>query len=65
MPRFRHASSRKGGVKMDENGGEKPYTTIRVSRETWKALMQRGCKGSTFDEIIRKLLEAKEKVVDG
>jgi hypothetical protein len=36
------------------------YTTVQISVETRDRLMALGKKGETYEEIIRKLLDAEE-----
>ncbi|MHB1470914.1 MAG: DUF7557 family protein [Thermoplasmataceae archaeon] len=38
-------------------------TTIQVSKETREKLKNIGSKGQTYDEIIEKLLEIRQKVM--
>jgi len=40
---------------------QKRYTSIRVSKETVELLKERGHKGESYDDIIRKLLEKKRR----
>jgi len=39
----------------------KRYTSIRVSKETVELLKERGRKGESYDDIIRKLLEKRRR----
>jgi len=40
---------------------EKRYTSIRVTKETVELLKERGRKGESYDDIIRKLLEKRRR----
>jgi predicted DNA binding CopG/RHH family protein len=40
---------------------EKRLTSIRVSKETLELLKERGRKGESYDDIIRKLLEKRRR----
>lgn len=40
---------------------EKRFTSIRVSKETVEMLKERGRKGETYDDIIRKLLKKRRR----
>ncbi len=40
---------------------EKRFTSIRVTRETVEMLKERGRKGETYDDIIRKLLKKRRR----
>jgi len=40
---------------------EKRYTSIRVTKETVDLLKERGRKGESYDDIIRKLLEKRKR----
>lgn len=40
---------------------EKRYTSIRVSKETLELLKERGRKGESYDDIIKKLLEKRRR----
>jgi predicted CopG family antitoxin len=40
---------------------EKHYTSIRVSKETLELLKERGRKGESYDDIIKKLLEKRRR----
>mgnify|MGYP007084739276 CR=1 FL=1 len=47
---------------MDVSESEqKRYTSIRVSKETVELLKERGRKGESYDDIIRKLLEKRRR----
>lgn len=39
----------------------KRYTSIRVSKETVELLKERGRKGESYDDIIKKLLEKRRR----
>ncbi len=40
---------------------EKRFTSIRVRKETVEMLKEKGRKGETYDEIIRKLLKKRRR----
>ncbi len=40
---------------------EKRFTSIRVSKETVEMLREKGRKGETYDDIIRKLLKKRRR----
>lgn len=40
---------------------EKRFTSIRVTRETVEMLKEKGRKGETYDDIIRKLLKKRRR----
>jgi predicted CopG family antitoxin len=40
---------------------EKNYTSIRVTKETVELLKERGRKGESYDDIIKKLLEKRRR----
>jgi predicted CopG family antitoxin len=40
---------------------EKHLTSIRVTKETVELLKERGRKGESYDDIIRKLLEKRRR----
>jgi len=40
---------------------EKRYTSIRVTKETLELLKERGRKGESYDDIIKKLLEKRRR----
>jgi len=40
---------------------EKRFTSIRVTKETLELLKERGRKGESYDDIIRKLLEKRRR----
>jgi DNA-binding transcriptional regulator YhcF (GntR family) len=40
---------------------QKHLTSIRVSKETVDLLKERGRKGESYDDIIRKLLEKRRR----
>jgi len=40
-----------------KNGGFMTNTTISITKETKKALIELGTKGETYDSIIRKLIK--------
>jgi len=40
---------------------EKRLTSIRVTKETVEMLKERGRKGESYDNIIRKLLEKRRR----
>jgi predicted CopG family antitoxin len=40
---------------------QKSYTSIRVSKETVELLKERGRKGESYDDIIKKLLEKRKR----
>jgi len=40
---------------------QKRYTSIRVSKETVELLKERGHKGESYDDIIKKLLEKRRR----
>jgi hypothetical protein len=40
---------------------EKHFTSIRVSKETVEMLKEKGRKGETYDDIIRKLLKKRRR----
>jgi predicted CopG family antitoxin len=44
-----------------EKRQEKRFTSIRVTRETVERLKERGRKGESYDDIIRKLLEKRRR----
>lgn len=39
----------------------KSYTSIRVSKETVELLKERGRKGESYDDIIKKLLAKRRR----
>jgi predicted CopG family antitoxin len=41
--------------------GEKRFTSIRLRKETVEMLKERGRKGESYDDIIRKLLEKRRR----
>jgi len=40
---------------------QKRFTSIRVSKETVELLKERGRKGESYDDIIKKLLEKRRR----
>jgi len=40
---------------------EKRFTSIRVRKETVEMLKERGRKGETYDDIIKKLLKKRRR----
>jgi predicted CopG family antitoxin len=40
---------------------EKNYTSIRVTKETVALLKERGRKGESYDDIIKKLLQKRRR----
>jgi hypothetical protein len=40
---------------------EKRFTSIRVTHETVEMLKEKGRKGETYDDIIRKLLTKRRR----
>ncbi len=40
---------------------EKHFTSIRVRKETVEMLREKGRKGETYDDIIRKLLKKRRR----
>jgi len=40
---------------------EKRFTSIRVRKETVELLKERGRKGESYDDIIKKLLEKRRR----
>jgi len=42
------------------NKGEK-WKSIKIKEDLWRFLLERGAKGETFDEIIRKLINFEER----
>jgi len=40
---------------------EKRFTSIRLQKETVEMLKERGRKGESYDDIIRKLLEKRRR----
>jgi hypothetical protein len=50
-------------VSQPEKGehAQKHYTSIRISKETLGLLKERGRKGESYDDIIKKLLEKRRR----
>ena len=47
---------------MDMNEAEvKHFTSIRLRKETVRQLKERGHKGESYDDIIRRLLEKRRR----
>jgi predicted CopG family antitoxin len=44
-----------------EKQAEMHYTSIRVTKETVELLKERGRKGESYDDVIRKLLEKRRR----
>ena len=40
---------------------QKSYTSIRVTKETVELLKERGRKGESYDDIIKRLLEKRRR----
>ena len=40
---------------------EKRYTSIRLQKDTVKMLKERGRKGESYDDIIRRLIEKRRR----
>ncbi len=40
---------------------QKNYTSIRVTKETVELLKERGRKGESYDDIIKRLLEKRRR----
>jgi predicted CopG family antitoxin len=40
---------------------EKNYTSIRVTKETVELLKERGRKGESYDDVIKKLLQKRRR----
>jgi len=40
---------------------EKRFTSIRIRKETVEMLKERGRKGDSYDDIIRRLLEKRKR----
>ena len=45
---------------MSESEGKR-FTSIRVRKETVEMLKEKGRKGETYDDIIRKLLRKRRR----
>ncbi len=46
---------------VKEHTQEKRFTSIRVRKETVEMLKERGRKGESYDDIIKRLLERRRR----
>jgi len=46
---------------VSEGAAEKPYTSIRVSKEVVELLKAQGRKGETYDDVIKRLLTKRRR----
>ena len=48
-------------MRMSEIKEEKHLTSIRLSKETVELLKERGRKGESYDDIVRRLLDKRRR----
>lgn len=46
---------------VEKHSPEKRFTSIRVRKETVEMLKERGRKGESYDDIIKRLLERRRR----
>ena len=49
------------GQPQESEPEQKRYTSIRVTRETLELLKERGRKGESYDDVIKRLLEKRRR----